>query len=671
MLRIKTPQHKSHFLLTAKNPHFVIIPRKGCVQRTLRFTFCQNKNPMPENSNPKNPIPNAQPPKKAKDRGMLLWAILQKLAVFARPYRSLIVATLILTLIGSFIAQVNAFVLRYTVDKLTAILKLPTLAVENTTIWQAGIELLTVISVVLLVKELIYAGVQFGQKFYGEKLRINLSRDLSQKVVERILTYRMGFYTHPDNDSGKLQTRIDLGVSSLTRLVQNFFIDMLPLFANAIVALIVMFTANFWVGLVGLIIVPIYFVISQKQAKRLQGFRRQMRYYRESKSERIISLINSITVIKSFVREPIEADKHFAIQKEMTDNQLKTRGIGFVYDAVKTFIEQIGVVAIILLTAYFVLKGQMTIGMIMFHVLLFQNVASPIRQLHRIYDEVNDALTYAEGFFDILEDDEAIETVAGVKSSQAIQGDIALKNVDFTYPNGHQALHDVSFRIRPNRITALVGLSGAGKSTIINLLVKFYEPTHGQILLDGVDLQDYDTHALRHKIGLVLQKNHIFGGTIAENIRYGDLNATQADIERSARQASIHEQIIQLPNGYQSEAKSLSGGQQQRIALARMFLKNPPIVFLDEPTASLDAIASQQIKHSLDLIKKDRTVIIVSHNIAQIIDADDLVVIENGQVVEVGTHEELYVKKGKYFEIFNAMSDSLNLDKITQTLSGE
>lgn len=624
----------------------------------------QNK---PSAQNPNDETDNLKvirTPKSKRERGAILWQIIKKLAVFAQPYRSMIIATLLLTVIGSFAAQVNAFVLRYTVDELTAIIKL-----ANP--WQKGFQLLTIISVVLLLKELVYAAINFGQKYYGEKIRINLSRDLSQKVVERILTYRMGFYTSPENDSGKLQTRIDLGVSSLTRLVQNFFIDMLPLFANAIVALIVMFTANVWVGLVGLIIVPIYFVISQKQATRLQGFRRQMRYYRETKSERVISLINSITVIKSFVREPIEADKHYDIQKEMTDNQLKTRGIGFIYDAIKTFIEQIGIVAIILLTAYFVLKGQMTIGMIMFHVLLFQNVASPIRQLHRIYDEVNDALTYAEGFFDILEADDEIEDVKGInplKDGKNIHGGIELRHVNFTYPNGNQALHDVSFRIRPNRITALVGLSGAGKSTIINLLVKFYQPTSGQILFDGQDLQAYDTHALRQEIGLVLQKNHIFGGTIEENIRYGNLNATQAEIETAAKKASIHEQIIGLKDGYHSEAKSLSGGQQQRIALARMFLKNPPIVFLDEPTASLDAIASQQIKHSLDLIKQDRTVIIVSHNIAQIIDADDLVVIEQGRVVETGTHEALYAKQGKYFEIFNAMSDSLNLDKITQTL---
>tara|TARA_R110002126_G_scaffold251824_1_gene394883 strand:+ start:2881 stop:4734 length:1854 start_codon:yes stop_codon:yes gene_type:complete len=603
-----------------------------------------------------------KPPVEKRERRALLWDILKKLAVFAKPYRLLIIATLALTALGSFTAQVNAFVLRYTVDTLTEI---ATLAEP----WQAGLRMLGIISAVLLTKEILSIFISFGQRFFGEKIRINLSRDLSQKIIERILTYRMAFYTSSENDSGKLQTRIDYGVSSLTSLVQNFFIDMLPLFANAIVALIIMFSTNFWVGMVGLIIIPIYFFISQKQARRLQGFRRQMRGFREAKSGLVISLINSISVVKSFVRESIEAEKHLAIQKEMTDNQLRIRSIGFIYDAIKTFIEQIGVVVIILLTAYFVLQGEMTIGMILFHVMLFQNVAAPIRQLHRIYDQINNALTYAEGFFDILEDDKQVENIDGI-SSNNLKGHIELKNVDFTYPNGTQALKNVSFTIKPNRITALVGLSGAGKSTIINLLVKFYAPDAGTICLDGHDLADCDTHELRQRIGLVLQSNHIFSGTISENIRYGDMNASEDDIIVAAKKASIHEQIIGLADGYESTAKSLSGGQQQRIALARMFLKDPPIVFLDEPTASLDAIASQQVKKSLDLIKKDRTVIMVSHNIAQIIDADDLVVIENGEVVETGTHEVLYAQRGKYFEIFSAMSDSLNLDKISQTLNG-
>ena len=611
---------------------------------------------------PRRAALNNQPPLKKTERRALLWDILKKLAVFAAPYKTLIIITLVLTALGSFTAQVNAFVLRYAVDTLTEIATL-------TEPWEAGLRMLGIISAVLLTKEILSIFISFGQRFFGEKIRINLSRDLSQRIIERILTYRMAFYTSSENDSGKLQTRIDYGVNSLTSLVQNFFIDMLPLFASAAVSLIIMFSTNFWVGLVGLIIIPIYFFISQKQAKRLQGFRREMRGFREAKSGLVISLINSISVVKSFVRESIEAEKHLAIQKEMTANQLRIRSIGFIYDAIKTFIEQIGVVVIILLTAYFVLQGEMTIGMILFHVMLFQNVAAPIRQLHRIYDQINNALTYAEGFFDILEDEDQVENIDGI-SSENLKGHIELKNVDFTYPNGTQALKNVSFTIKPNRITALVGLSGAGKSTIINLLVKFYTPDAGTICLDGHDLADCDTHELRQRIGLVLQSNHIFSGTISENIRYGDMNASIDDIVIAAKKASIHEQVIALAKGYESTAKSLSGGQQQRIALARMFLKDPPIVFLDEPTASLDAIASQQVKKSLDLIKKDRTVIMVSHNIAQIIDADDLVVIENGCVVETGTHEALYAQRGKYFEIFSAMSDSLNLDKISQTLNG-
>ena len=606
------------------------------------------------------PLDN-KPPTKKTERGALLWSILKRLKEFARPYRGLFILTLILTVLGSFTAQVNAFVLKYTIDTLTNIIDLPDP-------WVEGIKLLTLISVILMVKEVLNVIITFGQRYFGERIRINLSRDLSQKVVDRILSYKMAFYTSEENASGKLQTRIDLGVSSLTTLVQNFFIDMLPLFASAIVSLIIMFNANFWVGMVGLIIVPIYFFVSQQQANRLQGFRKQMREYRENKSGLVISIIDSITVIKSFVREPIESDKHWKIQKDMTTNQLRIRSIAFMYNAGKTFIEQIGVVAIIVLTSYFVLNGQMTIGAIMFHILLFQNVAAPIRELHRIYDQINNALTYAEGFFDILDDDQAIESEGKVECTD-LKGHIELKDVNFSYPNGKQALHDVSFNIHPNRITALVGLSGAGKSTIINLLVKFYDPSSGTICLDGRNLEDYSTHDLREQIGLVLQKNHIFSGTIADNIRYGAMDATDEEIIDAANQASIHEQILGMPKGYESEAKLLSGGQQQRIALARMFLKNPPIVFLDEPTASLDAIATQQIKHSLDLIKKDRTVIIVSHNISQIIDADDLVVIENGRVMETGTHEELYANHGKYYEIFNAMSDSLNLDKISQTLN--
>jgi len=223
--------------------------------------------------------------------------------------------------------------------------------------------------------------------------------------------------------------------------------------------------------------------------------------------------------------------------------------------------------------------------------------------------------------------------------------------------------------IEPGKTTAFVGLSGAGKSTIVNLLDKFYAPQSGTITLDGVPLEEWDTKSLRDNIGLVLQKNHIFNGTIEDNIRYGKPSAKHEEVVEAARKAYIYDQIMSLPDGFESNALLLSGGQQQRIAIARMFLKNPPVIFLDEPTASLDAIATEQIKNSIDAIKKDRTVVVISHNIGQIIDADRLYVLDAGHVVQQGTPDQVYRQGGLYKEIFDASARSMNVDKIADTLN--
>lgn len=594
---------------------------------------------------------------------MNLWQLFHKVKPFVLPYKWLVAVTLMLTLIGALTAQVNALTLQYAVDQINAV-------VESGQGLNAGWHILITISVILLSKEVLNIFIQFGQKFFGEKLRILISQDVAQSIIVKFLQYRLAFFTQDDNQAGKLQTRIDRGIGSITRLVQIFFIDIFPLFSSAIIALCLMFYANFWIGLVALSIVPIYFWITFKQAQKLSGTRRNLRDGRERKSQGTLSIIQSITVIKSFNREQIEAEKQLTLQKQLTDDQMRTRQLSFLFDGLKTFIEQIGVVFIIILTAYFVLVGDMSIGMIMFHILLFNNVSAPIRSLHRIYDEVNDAMIYAESFFKILEADDEIET-SGELKPQPLTGKFELKQVNFFYPNGYHALKDINLTIQPNKITALVGLSGAGKSTLISLLDKFYLPQAGEILLNGSALTEIDTQYLRDHIGLVLQKNHIFQGTIEENIRYGKMDATQDEIILAAKKASIHEQILKLPLAYQSDALLLSGGQQQRIAIARMFLKNPPIIFLDEPTASLDAIATEQIKHSLDEIKQGRTVIIISHSLSQIIDADYTYVMQDGMIVEHGEHHQLYQQQGVYKNIFDAMAKSLNIEKISKTFEGD
>ena len=594
---------------------------------------------------------------------MNIWQIILRLIPFVKPYKTLIVVSLFLTLIGAVAAQVNPLVLRYTVDTIQGLLNEGRHA-------EGSFSLLAFISAILFGKEIVNIAVRYGQNMLGEKIRVNLSSQLSQYAIEKILTYKYAYFADNDNATGKLQTRIDRGADSLTSFVQNIFIDLLPLFANAGLALVLMFNANFYVGLVASIIMPIYFLLSWKQAGLLKGVRRGLRALRERKTNGLFNIIESIIVIKSFVRGGYEEEKQNQLKQDLIDAQLKQRKTNYAFDAMKTFTEQVGVVLVIILTAYLVLDQQMTIGAIMFHILLFNNVSAPIRQLHRIYDQINEAMTYAEGFFEVLDADYAIEE-SGALTTENLRGEFELNGVNFTYPNGTQALFDVNMKIPHGATVAFIGLSGAGKSTLINLLCKFYEPTNGAITLDGKNLQDYDTHLLRRKIGLVLQKNHIFRGSIEENIRYGNMNATFEEIVGAAKKAYLHDQIEGLPEKYNSDAQSLSGGQQQRIAIARLFLKNPPIIFLDEPTASLDAIATEQIKNSLDAIKENRTTVVISHSISQIIDSDIIFVLKEGRVVESGTHEQLYEMDGTYHKIFNASARSLNLDRISRTLEME
>ncbi|HKO97397.1 MAG TPA: ABC transporter ATP-binding protein [Pyrinomonadaceae bacterium] len=592
---------------------------------------------------------------------MSIWQIIRRLVPFVRPYLRWVIFSLALTLLGAFLAQINPIVLRYTVDTIERLLREGRTASE-------GASLLTLITLILFAKEILSTLLRYGQNLFGEKIRVNVSSRLSQFAVEKILTYQVGFYSDRDNQTGALQTRIDRGAESLTKIVQSTFIDILPLFANAIMALIVMFNANVYVGLVASAILPVYFLLSQRQASMLKGARRGLRALREQKNNGLHNIIESIVVIKSFVREEYEKEKQVRLQQNLVNAQLKQRRTNFIFDGLKTFVEQIGVVLIIILTAYLVLGGQMSIGAIMFHIMLFNNVSAPIRQLHRIYDEMNDALTYAEGYFQILDADDQIEST-GTLGVSKLKGNFELIDVSFTYPNGTQALHHIDMKVPHGKTVAFVGLSGAGKSTLLHLLTRFYNPTQGKILLDGKELSEYKTDLLRSNIGLVLQKNHIFKGTIEENIRYGKVDASPAEVRNAAEKAFLHEQIEQLPKQYQSDANLLSGGQQQRIAIARLFLKDPPIIFLDEPTASLDAVATEQIKNSLDAIKEDRTVVVISHSISQIIDAEMIYVLKEGRLVESGTHDELYERNGTYREIFNASARSLNLDKISKTVS--
>ncbi|HAO49461.1 MAG TPA: ABC transporter [Runella sp.] len=586
--------------------------------------------------------------------------LIKKLWPFVQKYRQSLVGALVLTSIGALLAQVTPLVMEYTVNRVQLMLRDKT----------QGLDAWTVVGwlvLILLSKEILSLLIQLGQKFLSDRLRFRLAADLHNYTIRRMVSYHLSFFALPQNAIGKLEKRIDKGIESLTKTVKNIFVDIVPMFANAALALALMYKKNIWVGVCATVVMPLYALISREQSRRQKSIRYSIQHFREEKANTLFSLIESIFVVKSFVRESYEASRQQTLTQFLSDSEVKHHRTNYLFDGLKSIAEQLGIIMVFVVTIYFVLNQQMTVGAILLHIMLFNNVSAPVRHLHRIYDEYSEALTYAEGFFDMIENDTYLVAEGGVQE-QKMQGTFEMKAVDFVYPNGKQALKNVQLTIEAGKTTALVGLSGAGKSSAMNVLTGFYSPSRGQVLLDGRLLGEYDQHWVRENVGLVMQKNHIFSGTVEENIRYGKLEATGEEIIEAAKKASLHDQILQLPKGYQSEAKALSGGQQQRIAIARLFLKNPPVIFLDEPTASLDAITAEQIKDSIDAIKKDRTVLIISHNISQIMDADQIYVMQEGEIIGCGNHESLYAEGGLYRDIIDSNARTLNIGRLAATV---
>ncbi|GAB4013403.1 ABC transporter transmembrane domain-containing protein [Spirosoma migulaei] len=593
---------------------------------------------------------------------MNTFLLIRKLWPFVRNYQGSLILALLLTTVGALLAQVTPLVMEYSVNTVQDLLKRPIDKSEVT--WVVGS-----LVAILLSKELLALLVQLGQKFLSDRIRFRMAADLYDFTISRIASYHLSFFAQDHNQIGKLEKRIDKGIDSLTKTVKNLFVDITPMVANAAFALILIYNKNIGVGIVATLVLPVYAYISREQTNRQKLIRRNIQEVRENKANALYGLLESIFVVKSFVRESYEQRRQQVLNLSLCEKEIRHHRTNYWFDGLKSIAEQVGIVLVFVVTIYFVLNRQMTVGAILLHIMLFNNVSAPVRHLHRIYDEYSEALTYAEGFFDMIENDTYLHQRGSVKPT-VWKGHFALQNVDFVYPNGKQALRNVTLDLKPGKVTALVGLSGAGKSSALNLLAGFYDPTRGNVLLDGQPLASYDSELVRENVGLVLQKNHIFAGTIEENIRYGRLEATAEEVIEAARNASLHDQVQQLPQGYQTEARALSGGQQQRIAIARLFLKNPPVLLLDEPTASLDAITAEQIKDSLDAIKQNRTVLIISHNISQIMDADQIYVLQEGEVVGQGTHDSLYQEGGLYRDIIDSNARTLNISRLAATVLG-
>lgn len=584
--------------------------------------------------------------------------ILRQLIPYAKPYRRLVTTSVILTILTAGLAQVTPLAARFLVDKVSIL-------VERHAGFEESLQVVLFAILLLFLKELLSLLTNFGVLFLGERLKVLIRADLSNQIFDHLLTLDMLFFDKESNEPGRLSKRIDRGIEGLSKTIKNLFVDILPLFFTAGLALVVMYSFSFIIGLISTLIVPIYFLLSFRQAQKQKGVRHIIQDIHEDRTSLMFSVLSSIKLVKSFNRESFEIDRHKAITDDLAEKEIRHHLINHSFDSLKLFFDQIGALLVIVVTSILVLRGEMSIGAIMLHLLLYNNITLPIRHLHRIYDETNEAIAYAAGFFDVLYTKSHLNYGhVSSDNKSTMEGALKIENVSFSYVDDQEVIHDVSLTVPPKKVVALVGLSGAGKTTLANLIGRFYDPQSGYITLDGVNLQDYTLDSLRQHIGFVLQQSYIFPGSIEDNIRYGRLNASHVEVIEAAKMAGLHEDILKLARGYKSVANRLSGGQMQRIAIARLFLKNPSVLILDEPTASLDAISAEHIQSALKSIQKQRSVLIISHNLASIIDADKIYVVKEGCIIGAGDHNSLYETNSHYREIIDTNIRIMNLEKL-------
>jgi subfamily B ATP-binding cassette protein MsbA len=365
----------------------------------------------------------------------------------------------------------------------------------------------------------------------------------------------------------------------------------------------------------------------------------------------------NIRVVKSFVREPYENARYTDAISGAFAAALKLLRIRAVFGPLIAFLGFASLSLILWYGGREVLENRLTGGELIAFLIYGLTVAGSIGSLTNLYSTVQEALGASKRVFELLDEQRTVEDRPNARPLTSVEGRIAFDHVSFSYETGVQVLHDVNLDIAPGEILALVGPSGAGKSTIFNLIPRFYDPTSGSICVDGVDLRDVQQDSLREHIGIVPQETLLFGGSVIENIRYGRLDASHDDIVAAAKAANAHDFIMALPQGYDTivgeRGVRLSGGQRQRVAIARALLKDPRILLLDEATSSLDSESERLVQEALDRLMQGRTTVIIAHRLSTIRVAHRIAVLDQGRLVELGTHDELMARRGLYQKLYD------------------
>lgn len=499
--------------------------------------------------------------------------------------------------------------------------------------------------------------IQMAQRYMNSWLSQQIIYDMKNQMYEHLQQMSHSFFTtEPQGDVITRMTSDIEGVQTvltetLTTLVSNILV--------IVTTAIALFTINWKLALVGILVVPLMQIPTRIIGKKRWKLLRQAQAKKDEQNQHISETlgVSGSMLVKLYNREELENQRFRAINRTVTDLTLKEQRATQRHMALMQMFTQFGPVLIYLVGGLLLIGGGgLTVGTIIAVVSLIQRLYAPVSSLFNIQVSLTRSFALFERIFDYYDREIEIQNCADPVHCARVQGDIEFSHVDFSYRSGKTVLRDVSFTIPKGCTYALVGPSGAGKTTITNLIPRLFDPTGGSVRINGVDVRKYDLYDLRRSIGIVTQDTYLFNGTIRENLLYAKENATQEELEQACQTANIHDFIMSLPEGYDSlvgnRGLKLSGGEKQRISIARVILKNPTILILDEATSSLDSISESCIQDAVEPLLRDRTSLIIAHRLSTILSADRILVIQDGRIVEQGAHHELLERSSIYTELY-------------------
>lgn len=567
---------------------------------------------------------------------------------FVKPYRYRIIATIIVGIIKFGIPMLIPLLIKYAIDGV--------INNHSLTNQEKFSHLGVVIGIALFIFLIVRPPIEFIRQYLAQWTSNKILYDIRKQLYNHLQALSARFYAN--NQVGQVISRVINDVEQtkdfiLTGLM-NIWLDCITI----IIALSIMFFLDVKLTFAAIFIFPFYILTVYFFFGRLRKLTRVRSQALAEVQGFLHERVQGMSVIKSFAIEDNEAKNFDNHNKNFLQRAFQhTRWNAYSFAAINT-VTDLGPIIVIGVGSYLAITGSITVGTLAAFVGYLEQLFGPLRRLVSSFTTLTQSFASMDRVFQLMDEDYDIKNGIGAQPIKISKGQIDLKHVSFKYnENEKEVLHDINLTINKGETVAFVGMSGGGKSTLINLIPRFYDVTQGEILIDHHNVKDFLTGSLRNQIGLVQQDNILFSDTVKENILLGRPDATDDEVVEAAKMANAHDFISNLPNGYDTEVGErgvkLSGGQKQRLSIARIFLNNPPVLILDEATSALDLESEAIIQEALDVLSKDRTTLIVAHRLSTITHADRIVVMENGRIVETGTHQQLINKRGAYEHLYS------------------